>query len=499
MTTLIKNGLLYVGTSDAPQKLDVLLQNDRIVRIGSLQKMKADEIIDATGLIVCPGFIDINTHSDHYFSIFSDPLQRDFLKEGITTIIGGNCGESLAPFSLARKGVSTDWGHTQVSSTNIHWHDMRELFRVLKNKKFGINFGTLVGYTTIRNFITGGALRDLTDSEYEMAENILKDALKEGAFGLSTGFEEAHEEHIPYREVLNLIKIVGEKKGVYATHIKNFGDHLESAIHDVLKIARETGAKIEVSHFIPTKDHAEKYQKMKLLIEQESAMAHINFDVPVLFERIVPIHRFLPNWIHDEHIEETFIHLHNPHLKKRIMDHFSQLDLKNITIAVTPKYLSSLVGKSLKDISKSFGMSLGNTLLYLMQISHMTIMCAINDVDKKTLGDFINSPISIISSASASFPKSEFNSKTRESIFASMNTVAKEGNIALERLISKFTSIPAIKYGIRERGQIKEGYYADLIIFKNSSVGDVFVNGTHVIKNGVLEDVYGGRTLFKTY
>lgn len=499
MTTLIKNGLLYVGTSDAPQKLDVLLQNDRIVRIGSLQKMKADEIIDATGLIVCPGFIDINTHSDHYFSIFSDPLQRDFLKEGITTIIGGNCGESLAPFSLARKGVSTDWGHTHVSSANIHWHDMHELFRVLKNKKFGVNFGTLIGYTTIRNFVTNGALRDLTDSEYELTENILKDALREGVFGLSTGFEEAHEEHIPYGEVLNLIKIVGEKKGVYATHIRNFGDRLEFAIQDVLRVAKEIGIKIEISHFIPTKEYVEKYQGAKTLIEQESAIANIHFDIPLSLDRIIPIHRFLPSWIHDEHTEETLIHLHNPRLKKRIMNHFSDLDLKSVVIAVAPKYLSSLVGKSLKEISKSFGMSIGNTLLYLMQISHMTIICIVEDVDKKTLRDFINSPISIFSSARASFPKSEFSSKTQQSIFASMSAITKEENIALERLISKYTSIPAIKYGIHERGQIKEGYYADLVVFKDSTALDVFVNGTHVVKGGIIEDVRGGRTLLKTY
>ncbi|MEW6617021.1 MAG: hypothetical protein AB1333_01220 [Patescibacteria group bacterium] len=499
MTTLIKNGLLYVGTLDAPQKLDVLLQNDRIVRIGSLSKIKADEVIDATGFIVCPGFIDINTHSDHYFSIFSDPLQRDFLKEGITTIIGGNCGESLAPFSLARKGVSTDWGHTQVSSANIHWHDMRELFRVLKNKKFGVNFGTLIGYTTIRNFITGGALRDLTDSEYEMTENILKDALKEGVFGLSTGFEEAHEEHIPYKEISNLIKIVGEKGGVYATHIRNFGDHLGSAVHDVLRVAKETGIKIEISHFIPTKEYSDDYQGAKTLIEQESAMANINFDIPISFERIIPIHRFLPHWIHDEHIEETFIHLHNPRFKKRIMNHFSDLDLKSVVIAVAPKYLSSLVGRSLKEISKSFGMSVGNTLLYLMQISHMTILCAIEDVDKKTLRDFISSPVSIISSASASFSKSEFSSKPRQPIFTSMSAVTKEENIALERLISKHTSIPAVKYGIRERGQIKEGYYADIVIFKDSMAFEVFVNGVHVMKEGVIEDVRGGKTLLKAY
>lgn len=499
MTTLIKNGLLYVGTSDAPQKLDVLLQNDRIVRVGSLQKIKADEIIDATGLMVCPGFIDINTHSDHYFSIFSDPLQRDFLREGITTIIGGNCGESLAPFSLARKGVSTDWGHTQISSTNIHWHDMHELFRVLKNKKFGVNFGTLVGYTTIRNFVTGGILRDLTDSEYELTKNILEDALTVGAFGFSTGFEEAHETHIPYGEVFNLIKIVGEKNGVYATHIKNFEDHLESAVCDVLRIARETGTKTEISHFIPIKNYAEKYKKVKTLIEQESGGANIHFDIPVSFERIIPIHRFLPHWVHDEHIEEMFVHLRTPHLKKRIMNHFSQLDLKNITIAVTPKYLSSLVGRSLKDISKSFGMSLGDTLLYLIQISHMTIMCAICDVDENTLGDFINSPISIISSASSSFPKSEFSSRTREPIFASISAIAKKENIAIERLLSKFTSIPATKYGIRERGYIKEGYYADLVIFKDLAISDVFVNGTHVIKAGILENIYGGKLLFKTH
>ncbi len=499
MTTLIKNGLLYVGTSDAPQKLDVLLQNDRIVRIGLLQKIKADEIIDAAGFVICPGFIDVHTHSDHYFSIFSNPLQADFLKEGITTVIGGNCGESLAPFSFARKNVPTDWGHTQMSSANIQWHDIRELFRVLKSKKFGVNFGTLIGYTTIRNFVTGGALRDLTDSERELTKDILRDALKEGVFGLSTGFEHAHEEYIPYKEIFDLIKIVGEKNGVYATHIRDFGKRLESAVYDVLRAARETGTKTEISHFIPIKNYAEQYKKTKVIIEQESAAANIHFDIPLLYERIVPVHYFLPHWVHDENIEEMFIHIHTPHLRRRIINHFSELDLKNVTIAIAPRYLSSLVGKSLRDMSKNFGMSLGNTLLYLMQISHMTMMCSVNDVDKKTLGDFINSPVSIISSGGSSFLKTEFNSKTWEPIFASMHAIAKKENITIERLLPKFTSIPATKYGIHGRGYIKEGYYADLAIFKDSMISDVFVNGVHVIRAGVLGDVRGGRMLFKTH
>lgn len=497
MTTLIKNGLLYDGTTDAPEKLDVLLQDDRIVRIGSLQKIKADHIIDATGAMICPGFIDINTHSDHYFSIFSDPLQGSFLRNGVTTIIGGNCGESLAPFSFSRKSVSTDWGHSGMSLGNIHWHDTRELFRVLQNKKFGVNFGTLVGYTTIRNFVTGGAMRDLTDSELELIKDIVRDALKDGVFGLSTGFERAHEEHIPQKEVFDLIQIVGECGAVYATHIKNFEKQLVSSIQEVLRIAEKTGTKIEISHLIPTKSYKEGYQEVQKLIEKETAVAHVHFDFPLFLERIVPIHYFLPKWAHDDDIEKISEHIVAPYLKKRIISHFSEFNLKNVRIVVAPRYLSSLVGKSLRDVAKNFGMSSGNTLLYLMQISNMTMSCAIEDVSKDTISDFITSPASIISSAGASFSLDEFSSISWENPLVLLSVFTKKQNIPFERILPKLTSIPAKKYGIERRGAIGEGYYADMIVAREGVISDVFVNGVRGVREGKLEDIFGGRTLRK--
>ncbi len=497
MTTLIKNGLLYNGTTDAPEKSDVLLQDDRIVRIGSLQKIKADHIIDATGAIVCPGFIDVNTHSDHYFSIFSDPVQGDFLKNGITTIIGGNCGESLAPFSFSRKSVSTDWGHSEMSLGNIHWHDTKELFRVLQNKKFGVNFGTLVGYTTIRNFVTGGAMRDLTDSELELTKDILRDALKDGVFGLSTGFEHAHEEHIPQKEVFDLIRITGERGAVYATHIKNFEKQLIPSIQEVLRIAEKTGTKIEISHLIPAKSYKEEYQEVQKLVEKETAVAHVHFDFPLFLERIVPIHYFLPKWVHDETVEKLSVHIVTPHLKKRIINHISEFNLKNVRIAVAPRYLSSLTGKSLREIAKNFGMSLGNTLLYLMQISNMTISCAIEDVHKDAIVDFINSPASIIASAGASFSLDEFSSIPRENPFVLLSAFTKKQNIPFERILPKLTSLPAKKYGIERRGYIGEGYYADIVVARDGVISDVFVNGVRGMNEGKLENVFRGRTLRK--
>ena len=131
MATIIKNGLVYDGSGDAPVKTDVVIQEGQIARIGNFSNAKADKVIDATGAIVTPGFIDVNTYTDQYGTLFSDPHQTPFIKEGITTVIGGNCGESLAPFARPALDFSAHWKGVE---TNKDWDSMGRFFHALKKK-----------------------------------------------------------------------------------------------------------------------------------------------------------------------------------------------------------------------------------------------------------------------------------------------------------------------------------------------------------------------------
>lgn len=187
MTILIRNGLVYDGSGEPPQKQDVFVRGKRITRLGNLSKINADINIDANGAMVTPGFIDINSTSDHYLSLFYEPYQEDFVRQGVTTAIGGNCGVSLAPLMDGSLASIDTWGNP--SRININWRSVKEFLSLLAKRGLGVNFGTLAGYETVRRAITKDELRDLTDSEIEAFKEILKRAFNEGAFGLSTVFE----------------------------------------------------------------------------------------------------------------------------------------------------------------------------------------------------------------------------------------------------------------------------------------------------------------------
>ncbi len=175
MATIIKNGLVYDGSGDAPTKTDIIIQEDHIARMGSFPNAKAENVIDATGAIVTPGFIDVNTYADQYGTLFNDSHQAPFIEEGITTIVGGNCGESLAPFTRHTLDFSAHW---RGAETNKDWNSTGRFLRSLKKRKLGVNFGTLVGYTTIRRAVLGDARRDLTNAEFKTSLRMAEQALQ---------------------------------------------------------------------------------------------------------------------------------------------------------------------------------------------------------------------------------------------------------------------------------------------------------------------------------
>ncbi|MEK7089852.1 MAG: D-aminoacylase, partial [Patescibacteria group bacterium] len=166
MSTLIKNGLVYDGSGTAPIKRDILIHGKYIAKIGTLSREHADLVIDVGGASVMPGFIDVTSHSDHYMSLFYEPYQEDFIRQGITTIIGGNCGVSLAPLLTGSLESVREWGSEH--GTNVSWYSIKEFLQMLSKRKLGINFGTLVGHTSIRRALTQNKFRDLTEEELEM-------------------------------------------------------------------------------------------------------------------------------------------------------------------------------------------------------------------------------------------------------------------------------------------------------------------------------------------
>ncbi|HUC31604.1 MAG TPA: hypothetical protein VMR99_02880, partial [Candidatus Paceibacterota bacterium] len=294
MTLLIKNVQIVGGTRAASGGSDVFVSDSKISAIGNFSNKKADVILDGQGAYLCPGFIDCNTDSDHYLTLFDNPSQEDFVRQGVATIMGGMSGASLAPILYGSLESVQKWGDT--NRINVNWHTMAEFLAVMDKRPTAVNFGTLVGHATVRRAIVGEALRELTKNELNVFARTLEAALAEGAFGLSTGLGYVHARKTPYTELRALAEVVKKFGGVYATRLRQEGTGIKESVEETIKLARETGVSTLINHFAPVVGAEREYEEALALIEDLPADVDLHFDISPSSSSLLPIYTFLPEW-----------------------------------------------------------------------------------------------------------------------------------------------------------------------------------------------------------
>src|SRR3989344_3069284 len=215
---LIKNGTVIDGMGKPANKADIAIQDGKITAIESVIKAKSLQTIDASDRIVSPGFIDIQNHSDSYWTILDQPSQFSLLSQGITTIVMGNCGASLAPL-LSKESIKSIQKWHNLSGVNVDWMTMAEFLQYLGNVPHGVNVGTLVGHSTIRRGILGDSTRPVSDDEIKIMKNILTNALDQGAFGMSMGLVYAHEVNSSEQELRTLATVLNPKQKYLSVHL----------------------------------------------------------------------------------------------------------------------------------------------------------------------------------------------------------------------------------------------------------------------------------------
>ena len=218
---LIKKGKILDGTGNSWYYSDIAIEGGKIVAMGNLSKWTASKIIDATGLIVAPGFIDVHTHIEGDEK--KNPTADNFIYDGVTTVITGNCG---------------------LSQVNIGSY-----FNMLDSLQTSINVASLIGHNDVRKAAMGSANRDPTEEEMKKMELIVEQAMKDGAVGLSTGLIYIPGTYSKTEEILRLAKIASKYNGVYASHMRDEGDSVVQAIEEAMHIGREAKMPVEISHF----------------------------------------------------------------------------------------------------------------------------------------------------------------------------------------------------------------------------------------------------------
>ena len=494
---LLKNGRVVDGSLKEPYLADILIKGDRIAAIGSIPREKADTVIDCMGIAcVTPGIIDIQTNSDHYLTLFTHPDQSDFVHQGVTTIIGGHCGASLAPLLTGSLESIRKWGDPD--SLNVDWHSLKEFFRVLKRRPLGVNFGTLVGHATIRRALTRNENRNLSRQKLKLFRTLLEEGLEEGAFGLSTGLGYSESARTPYDELKALVKAIKSAGGIYATHLRNETEHLKKSYEETEKIADETGARVMIEHLQPLRGYEEQFQTV---LERIGARKEEDlwFTISPFDTSVIPMYMLLPEWAKRGGFEDMLRAMRMLRNEKRILEAWKDLETDDMTIVKAPHH-TFLTGKTIAEVAKSRDEKPARTLLDLMKITRMRALILMKNATSARIEEALVHPRAIPASQSAAFPqKSPAMARLPHATqtFSHFLTVAQSKGIPFERAIERITSLPARLMGIRSRGEIKKGNFADLVIWKDAAVSTVIVNGVATLSEGKITGAHPGYALRK--
>ncbi len=524
---LIKNGTIFDGTGKKDGFVaDIAINGNTIEKVASNIKASARNIIDATGLYVAPGFIDVLNHSDTYLTLFTIPDQNSLISQGITTIIGGNCGASLAPLVSSNAIISVQkW--TDTSQINVDWLRVSEFLNVLQEKnKLALNFGTLVGYSTVRNGLLKGEQRKLTGQEIEIAGFLIDQAQKEGAFGLSSGLVYSGEKFVSDEELSYILPIVAKNKGIFVVHLRNEAERLVDSIKEVISWAQDAQCKLHISHLKAIgSDNWTKFSDALLEIEKANEKGiEVTFDVFPYASNGLALYSILPAWAKTGNKEQIKQRLQDKKARETI-----KMDLRNLNLNYKKMTIASLagddifLGKTIYDIAKNWEAEEEDVILDLLVGSNLKVIVFAHVLSEENVQKGIMHHLGIVTSDGAGYniEYKKFKDMPHPRAFGAFPRFLRKYPhpknvhiISYKEAIYKITGYPAKIFGIKKRGNIKPGFFADITIFDPNKIEEittfedpyhysvgvnaVFVNGKLAYDKGDFKKVYAGKVLKKS-
>ncbi len=516
---LIKNGTVVDGLGTPAYHADIAIKNGRIEKIGFLGEPSAETTIDATGLYVAPGFVDINNASDRYWTLFSHPNLESHLYQGVTTIIGGNCGSSLAPLTTGNI-ILTIQKWADVRKINVNWFTVKEFFEETKKRKLLLNFGTLIGHSTLRRDIVRDEFRKLTEKEFSQMKALLEIGLKEGAMGFSTGLNYSHTKVAPPEEITGLVSILKQGK-FYSTHLRDEGKNLYESVLETIEIAKKTQAGVEISHFKAVgKDNWPLFDKSLLAIEKAAEEgADINFDVYPYTSTATVFYTLLPDWIAVGGRVQLLENLRNGNLRAKVVSELQGKDDEFSEIIIASGNINRVfIGKTIAEIAKNQGVSIIEAIINLLIAAEGKLIGFWPALSEDNFIKALKSPLAIIASDGAAYcvkdAKNGFLVHPRSfGCFSRiLSRYVREKNvISIEEAIKKMTALPALRAGLVFRGAIEPNYFADIAIFNfeftkdmatfenpfqySQGIHSVIINGRVALANGQIKNTELGQML----
>jgi len=502
---LIKNGKVLDGTNKSAFKADIGVKNNKIVFVGRAQKsFSAANIISAENFLVTPGFIDTHGHSDLW--LFEDPYSKSRIYQGVTTEIMGNCGFSAAP--LTDKKEMVNYSSYLLGNTDIDWgwKSLSEYYKKLEDINPSTNVASLVGYNTVRASVSGFDSSMPNEKEMQKIKFLIKESLNSGAIGVSLGLGYPPACWSREEELIQIAEIVEKQGGILAVHKKNSGNKLLTSTEEAINVARETDVHLHISHIKVTgKRNWGKMKSFLKLVEQASSDGvRISMDLYPYSYGSGYLHAFLPKEIFKGGMKKALERLKLNKWRNMVKENLVyDLSWEDIVIISAGDNENDLSGKSIEEISCSKGISPLETIIELiLKFDGNVLMNSIGTVSLEDIKKGISHKSCMIGSDGLP-PVNEKCVHPR--LYGTFTRVISKfveemSLLPLREAIYKMTGLPAKTFDINNRGTIRVGNYADLLVIKPEEIKEadsytkieknklaagiyhVFINGEHFSK-----------------
>ena len=479
---IIKNGMVIDGSGGPMQRADVAIQEEEVVSVGNLSHENAHKVIDAAGKMVCPGFVDVNNHSDTYWRLFAGPGLESLLTQGITTIVGGNCGSSLAPL-LSRDGIKAIQKWADISKVSVDWLGMGEFLEKVENLSPALNFASLVGHSTLRRSFVGDEVRDISPQEMAAMKKLLVRSLKDGAIGLSTGLVYAHARLASSREIVELAEMVRKYDGVYTTHIRGEGRELIRAVEEAIRIAQLSGARLHISHLkaMWEENWPLMEEALNLVETARTSGVDVTFDVYPYTATGSVLYILLPEWVTEGGRTMMLSRLKDKDIRARVIKEMRESERAYDKISVSISSLNKSLNRTrITDIAKAKGVSVEDAVIDVLIAGEGRVITTMEVLSERNVDKAVINPFSLIATNGAGYPIEH--KKTGEVVhprsFGSFPRVLAEyvrarQVVSWEEAVHKMSGAPAERMGLKKRGLLAKGYAADVTIFDPEKVRDL--------------------------
>ena len=507
--SIFTGGLIADGSGAPLRRASVAIKSGDLVITN--EQLEAAHVFDVSGKIIAPGFVDIHTHSD--LTLLSNPQAESKVRQGVTTEVVGNCGYGVAPNPYKERESPLRSGLAFIDvdpAIEWNWRNQSEYMTVMQNNGVSINVATLIGHIPIHTAVAGFGEKVATTEEITRMQELLRENLAYGAFGLSTGLNLTPVSYSSENELVALAQVVAEFDGIFAIHMRDYSHNLLKSIDEIIRIAEQSGARLQVSHLVAVgeKNWGQVTQALNRIEEANQRGCEITVDVYPYIAGSCPLSQILPDWSQEGGDQMMRERLKDMQVREQIKEIWitNAINWDNYQIASTFPEYRNMIAKRIPAIAEEMNQAPDDLALDLLSaMGHALAIIAYGRDEQDVRTVFAHELAMVGSDGLALDPLGPTGiGVPHPRSYGTFPRVLKRyvgaGQISLERAIQICTSVPATKLRINDRGYLRDGYRADLVIFDQDSILDlatyeephqfplgieyVVVNGQVVIDHG---------------